>query len=123
MPGFGCEIFVKPVPVLDYPVSRNRTADYGWVSQNLYFSGMKRISVRLRELVLTETEKLAKILHENRNSYINQALDAYNKQQKRLLMAGRLKRESVLVATDSMHTLGEFEQSDNKIDADLRGMV
>ncbi len=46
---------------------------------------MKSISVKCREPVFTETEQLAKILHENRNSYINQALDAYNKQQKRLL--------------------------------------
>jgi metal-responsive CopG/Arc/MetJ family transcriptional regulator len=71
---------------------------------------MKSISVKLREPVFTETEQLTKILHENRNSYINQALDSYNKQQKRLLLAEQFKRESALVAADSMTVLAELEQ-------------
>ena len=62
-----------------------------------------------------ELERLTKILHENRNAYINQALDSYNKQQKRLLLAEQFKRESALVAIDSMQVLAEFDQLDDEL--------
>lgn len=76
---------------------------------------MKSISVKLREPVFMELERLTKILHENRNAYINQALDSYNKQQKRLLLAEQFKRESALVAIDSMQVLAEFDQLDDEL--------
>lgn len=75
---------------------------------------MKTISVKLRDNVAEETDALAEAMNENRNSYINRAIAAYNAQQKRALLARRFARESALVAEESMKVLKEFEALDDK---------
>jgi hypothetical protein len=47
-----------------------------------------------------------------RNRYINEALDYYNKVQRRHILEQKLKSESALVNSESMHVLREFEGLD-----------
>jgi len=47
-----------------------------------------------------------------RNRYINEAIDYYNRLQRRLIIEKRLKKESELVKGDSMSVLKEFEEID-----------
>ena len=47
-----------------------------------------------------------------RNRYINEAIDYYNRLQRRLMIEKRLKKESDLVKSDSMSVLKEFEEVD-----------
>ena len=70
---------------------------------------MKTVSLRLSDSVFQETEKVVAIVHKPSNKYINEALDYYNKIQKRALLARRLERESNLVKKESMLVLSEFE--------------
>jgi hypothetical protein len=48
-------------------------------------------------------------VHKNRNKYINEALEFYNKLQKRSLLAKQLDKESRLVSAESLSVLAEFE--------------
>lgn len=45
-----------------------------------------------------------------RNRYINEALDLYNKLQRKQIIEQKLKKESELVKEDSMAVLKEFEK-------------
>ena len=54
-------------------------------------------------------KKLSKI-NNPRNRYINEAIEYYNRYQKRLIFEKRLKKESLLVKEDSISVLKEFEQ-------------
>lgn len=73
---------------------------------------MKNLSLKLQEPVFLETETLLAQLKKNRNAYINEALAFYNRLQKRRLLAEQLRRESALVAANSMEVLAEMELSD-----------
>jgi hypothetical protein len=75
---------------------------------------MKNLSLKVEEHIFTETENILNKLHKTRNRYINEALDFYNKVQKRKLLAEQLQKESKLVASDSMDILGEFEQLEDE---------
>ena len=44
------------------------------------------------------------------NRYINEALDYYNKLQKRKILEQKIRKESLLVKEDSMAVLSEFER-------------
>lgn len=70
---------------------------------------MKTLSLRLNDSVFQETEKVVAIIHKPRNKYINEALDYYNKIQKRALLFKKLENESNLVKKESMKVLSEFE--------------
>ena len=70
---------------------------------------MKTLSLRLNETVFIETEKVVSMIHKPRNKYINEALEYYNKIQKRTLIAKKLEKESKLVKAESMVVLSEFE--------------
>lgn len=70
---------------------------------------MKTISLKLDESVFGDTENILEKVKKSRNRYINEALDFYNKHQRRLLLEKRLKIESELVSADSMEVLSEFE--------------
>jgi hypothetical protein len=76
---------------------------------------MKKLSLILREDIYIETEKVVKKLSISRNSYINQALDYFNKLRKRSLLKAKLQNESKLVAKESMKVLKEFEYSEGTI--------
>jgi len=73
---------------------------------------MKTLSLKLDDSVFTETEQLITHIKKSRNRYINEALDYYNKVQKRKLLASKLERESKLVKDESLAVLHEFEMID-----------
>lgn len=73
---------------------------------------MKNISLKLDDSIFGETEKILVRLKKPRNRYINEALDFYNKIQKRLVLEKRLKKESNLVKINSLEVLKEFENID-----------
>jgi hypothetical protein len=70
---------------------------------------MKNLSLKLEEEVFMETEKMVAMLGGNRNRYINQALAHYNAYRYRLWLKEKLKKESAIVAADSMRVLAEFD--------------
>ena len=74
------------------------------------FHPMKTISLKLDEDIFKETEDILSSLKNPRNRYINEALDHYNRVQKRELLAETLKEESHLVKEHSMSVLSEFEK-------------
>ncbi|GAB2491597.1 hypothetical protein [Algoriphagus taiwanensis] len=71
---------------------------------------MKTLSLKLDDAVFDETEKVLEQMKISRNRYINEALDFFNKVQKRKLLAETLAAESKLVGVDSMEVLKEFDQ-------------
>lgn len=73
---------------------------------------MKVISLNIDEMIFSETENLVSILKKSRNRYINDAIDHYNKYQKRIMLEEQLKRESEIVHKDSMQVLKDFEGFD-----------
>ena len=73
---------------------------------------MKNISLKIDDSIFGETEKILSKIKKPRNRYINEAIDYYNKFQKRLILERMLKKESVLVREDSMNVLREFEEID-----------
>jgi len=73
---------------------------------------MKNISLKLDDAVFGETEKILSRIKKPRNRYINEALEFYNRFQKRVLLEKKLKEESDLVKLDSLAVLKEFENID-----------
>lgn len=73
---------------------------------------MKTLSLKLDDSVFTETERVISHIKKSRNRYINDALDYYNKVQRRKLLASKLEKESKLVKNDSINVLHEFEMID-----------
>jgi len=73
---------------------------------------MKTLSLKLDDEIFFETENVINHLKKSRNRYINDALDYYNKVQKRKLMGDRLEKESILVRENSLQVLNEFEAID-----------
>jgi len=70
---------------------------------------MKTLSLKLDDSVFTETEQVISHINKSRNRYINEALEFYNKVQKRKLLASKLEKESKLVKDESVTILREFE--------------
>lgn len=75
-------------------------------------SNIKTISLKIDETIFTETEKILAGLKKPRNRYINDAIDYYNKLQRKEFLEKELKKESGLVETDSMKMLKDFEEID-----------
>lgn len=73
---------------------------------------MKTLSLKLDDAIFSETEKVISRIKMSRNRYINEALEYYNKIQKRKLLASKLEKESKLVSEDSLTVLHEFEAID-----------
>jgi len=71
---------------------------------------MKNLSLKLKEEIYRDTEKVVKKLKVPRNSYINKAVDFYNKVNTRNMTRKKLFEESLLVRGDSMEILQEFEK-------------
>jgi metal-responsive CopG/Arc/MetJ family transcriptional regulator len=76
---------------------------------------MKSISLRLQEQVFEDAENLIDQLKVSRNKYINEAIEFYNKYQKRKLLEEQLQKESAIVSEDSIDVLEEFEALDDEI--------
>lgn len=73
---------------------------------------MKTVSLKIDDIIFGETEKILSNLNKPRNRYINEAIEYYNKIQKRILLEEKLKKESALVKEESMKVLKDFEQID-----------
>lgn len=73
---------------------------------------MKTISLKIDDVIFNETENILESLDKPRNRYINEAIEFYNKLNKKSLLAKKLKAESKLVAENSMDVLREFEDFD-----------
>ena len=73
---------------------------------------MKNVSLKIDDSIFGETEKILSKINKPRNRYINEAIEYYNRMQKRLLLEKRLRLESELVKDDSMKVLKEFEEVD-----------
>lgn len=73
---------------------------------------MKTLSLKIDDAIFEETETILSRIKQPRNRYINEALEYYNKFQKRQLLEKKLKVESDLVREDSMNVLNEFESLD-----------
>ncbi|HDK42371.1 MAG TPA: hypothetical protein ENG87_03255 [Candidatus Pacearchaeota archaeon] len=73
---------------------------------------MKTVSLKIDDSIFGETEKILSRMKKPRNRYINEAIDYYNRLQRRLMIEKRLKKESDLVKSDSMSVLKEFEDID-----------
>jgi hypothetical protein len=76
---------------------------------------MKTLSLKLDEDIFNETEVILVKVKKSRNRYINEAVDYYNKMQKRGLLALRLKAESKLAGKESLIVLSEFESLNDEI--------
>ena len=73
---------------------------------------MKTVSLKIDDAIFGETEKILSRVKKPRNRYINEAIDYYNRFQKRIILEKRLKKESELVKKDSMTVLKDFEEID-----------
>jgi hypothetical protein len=71
---------------------------------------MKNLSLKMDEVVFTETEKIIAKINKNRNRYINEAVEFYNLLQKRRIITRQLQKESKLVQKESLKVLKEFEK-------------
>ena len=70
---------------------------------------MKTISLKIDDSIFGDTEHIVAIMKKPRNRYINEAIDYYNKLQKRKILEQKLQNDSQLVRDNSMSVLKEFE--------------
>jgi hypothetical protein len=75
---------------------------------------MKTVSLKIDDTTFGETEKILSKICMPRNRYINEAINHYNKFQKRQLLEQRLQFESKLVQKDSMKVLKDFENFEDE---------
>jgi len=73
---------------------------------------MKTVSLKIDDSIFGETEKILSKIKKPRNRYINEAIEYYNKIQKRKILELKLAKESILVREESMSVLKEFEEID-----------
>jgi predicted transcriptional regulator len=73
---------------------------------------MKTVSLKIDDSIFGETEKILSRIKKPRNRYINEAIEYYNRIQRRQILEKRLKSESALVKKDSLNTLKDFERID-----------
>ena len=73
---------------------------------------MKTVSLKIDDSIFGETEKILSKIKKPRNRYINDAIEYYNRIQKRALLEKKLIKESDLVKADSMDVLKDFEEID-----------
>lgn len=71
---------------------------------------MKTLSLKLRDNVFAEAERVVHSLGIARNAYINQALEFYNRLHQRKQLRAQLHRESKLVREESLKTLELMER-------------
>jgi hypothetical protein len=73
---------------------------------------MKTLSLKIDDSIFGETELILSKIKKPRNRYINEALEYYNKIQKRKILEFKLIKESTIVKTESLSVLNEFEEAD-----------
>ena len=73
---------------------------------------MKTVSLKIDDSIFGETEKILNRIKIPRNRYINEALEYYNKLQRRQILEKKLKSDSEMVKKDSINVLKDFERID-----------
>jgi hypothetical protein len=73
---------------------------------------MKTVSLKIDDSIFGETELILSKIKKPRNRYINEALEFYNKLQRRKILENKIRKESALVKADSLSVLKEFEEID-----------
>ena len=73
---------------------------------------MKTVSLKIDDSIFGETELILSTIKKPRNRYINEALEFYNKLQRRKILENKIRKESTLVKADSLSVLKEFEDVD-----------
>ena len=73
---------------------------------------MKTLSLKLDDQIFSDTELVISKIKKSRNRYINEAVDYYNRYNRRRILAKKLAKESGLVQEESMKVLAEFEKID-----------
>ena len=73
---------------------------------------MKSLSLKLEDNIFLETEKMLKNIKKSRNAYINEAVEFYNKHQRRLWLEKQLAFEAELVGQDSVEMARSLENLD-----------
>lgn len=76
---------------------------------------MKTLSLKLDDNIFNDTEDVLTKVKKSRNRYINEAVDYYNRINKRNLIARKLAKESRLVKKESLAVLSEFESLHDEI--------
>ncbi len=76
---------------------------------------MKTLSLKLDDNIFNETEDVLVKVKKSRNRYINEAVDYYNRINKRNLISRKLAKESRLVKKESLSVLAEFESLTDEI--------
>lgn len=71
---------------------------------------MKILSLKLDDEIFNETEEITGKLQLARNRYINEAVNIYNRVNKRRLLKNQLTKESAMTSKESMEILHEFEK-------------
>jgi len=74
---------------------------------------MKTVSLKIDDSIFGETEKILARIKKPRNRYINEAIEYYNKIQRKNILEKRLQLESELVKENSMSVLKDFEEFDH----------
>ena len=77
----------------------------------------KVMTVKLRDEVFAETERILKRARRARNAYFNDAIAFYNKLWNRRQLGRLLANESAMVAAESMAVLAEFEALQEELSA------
>jgi len=75
----------------------------------------KVLSLKLKENVFKNTEAVVKELHVPRNTYINDALEFFNRLNQRKSLRKKLANESRLVRDESLAVLEEMEALEETI--------
>ena len=73
---------------------------------------MKTVSLKIDDSIFGETEKILSWIKISRNRYINEAIEYYNRHQRRQILEKKLKSDSDLVKKDSLRVLKDFERID-----------
>ena len=76
---------------------------------------MKLLSLKLRDEVFQEVERVLHTIKMPRNAYINHALIFYNQLHKRKLRKQQLHHESQVVRAESLAVLKEFERLEDAL--------
>lgn len=76
---------------------------------------MKTLSLKLKDDVFAQAERVVHSLGIARNAYINQALEFYNRLHQRRQLRALLHRESELVREESLKTLELLEQLEDEL--------
>ncbi len=71
---------------------------------------MKVLSLKVKDDILQETDRVVKSINVSRNAYINHALRLYNQLNRRRILKVKLAQESKAVAHVSLEILSEMEK-------------